>query len=318
MRKQVSATKNLLRWVTLIVLVTGLACATARQLPQPSTEVQQLAFEIQTATPTTPAVLSLIDVSTSTPVPDVQNLLVITSSPLATATLMVTSTQVVTPTLQPEAKALETTVTAELAATETVGAIVPTVTPESTPTVPVAKPLQGGEWDFETGFIPWTNPYGDACPGSGLANGWSAFTTRDQYGSSCLNQTTWQDNVYTGGSSQEITFAYVGNQAGIFKSAPATLGHRYTIEAYMRREFSPAKVEVALGIDLSGGVNWQAETVQWFPWNQDFENQWSRTEETVVATGEVITIFIKGSHPYPEPGGALRIDSISVVDLGSG
>ena len=84
----------------------------------------------------------------------------------------------------------------------------------------------------------------------------------------------------------------------------------------MRREFSPAKVEVTLGIDLSGGLNWEAETIQWSPWDEDFENEWSRTEETVRAIGESMTIFIKGSHPYPEPGGALRLDSISVVDLG--
>lgn len=307
-----STIENSLRWVTLIGLMTGLACATVRQLPQPTAEVQQLAFEIQTATPTTPAVLSLIEESTSTPVPDVQSILAITASPLATVALVVTST------LQPEIGPVEATVTAEPTATETVIIIVPTATPQSTPTLPPAKPVQGGEWDFETGFTPWANPFGDACPGSGLANGWSAFTTRDQYGSSCLNQTTWQDNVYTGQSAQEITFAYVGNQAGIFKSVPTTAGHQYTIEAYMRRESSPAKVEVTLGLDLSGGTNWQAETVQWFPWNQDFENQWSRTEETVTANGEVLTIFIKGFHPYPEPGGALRIDSISIVDKGPG
>ena len=192
----------------------------------------------------------------------------------------------------------------------------PTATPPPAPTAPLAEPLRGGAWDFEAGFVEWRNPYGDGCPGSGLANGWTAFTTRDQYGSSCMNQTVWKDNVHSGESAQEITFAYVGNQAGIFKTAPAIPGHRYTVEAYTRREFSPAKVELSLGIDLNGGVDWQAESVQWFPWDEDLDDAWARTEETVTATGETMTIFIKGSHPYPEPGGALRIDSISVVDIG--
>ena len=86
--------------------------------------------------------------------------------------------------------------------------------------------------------------------------------------------------------------------------------------AYTRREFSPAQVEVALGIDLSGGTNWQAESVNWFAWDEDLNDEWNKTEEIVTALGDRMTIFIKGSHPYPEPGGALRIDSVSVLDLG--
>jgi hypothetical protein len=176
--------------------------------------------------------------------------------------------------------------------------------------------LQGGAWDFEDGFQTWPNPYGDACPGSGLANGWTAFSSRDQYGSSCMNETVWKDNVYSGHSAQEITFAYVGVEAGIFKTAPSIPGHRYTIEAHMRREFSPATVQVSLGVDLNGGADWQAESVQWFAWNEDLDDAWAKTSAAVTATGESMTIFIKGTHPYPEPGGTLRLDNVSVVDIG--
>ena len=276
-----------------------LACAIVRQTPQPTPELEQRVFEIQTSTPTTAPILALGDIATYTPTPNV------------TPTPAITATQVATDTFE-----TETIATEELVATETAVIVLPTSTPEPTATVAVAEPLRGGEWDFEVGFTPWPNPFGDSCDGAALADGWSAFTTRDQFGSSCMNQTTWADNVYGGLSAQEITFAYIGNQAGVFKTAPTIPGHRYTIEAFMRREFSPAKVEVSLGIDLSGGLNWEAETVQWFPWDEDFENEWSRTEETVTATGEAMTIFIKGSHPYPEPGGTLRLDSVSVVDLG--
>ena len=84
----------------------------------------------------------------------------------------------------------------------------------------------------------------------------------------------------------------------------------------MRREFSPAKLEVFLGVDLNGSPDWQSDNVQWFPWLEDLDNAWARTEATVTANGETMTIFLKGVHPYPEPGGVLRLDSISIVDNG--
>lgn len=285
---------DLSRWAGLTVLLSTLACAIFRQTPQPGATLEPLAFEVQTATPTVTPVAYFSDVPTYTPDPNV------TPTPLITSTLEVTITA-----------ELEETPTPEVLATQT-----PSAPPTPTPTVALAEPLRGGVWDFEDGFAEWRNPYGDVCPGSGLANGWTAFTSQDQYGSSCMNQTVWKDNVFSGESAQEITFAYVGVQAGIFRTAPAIAGHRYTIEAHMRREFSPAKVEVFLGIDLSGGTNWQADSVQWFPWAEDLDETWAKTEETVTATGETMTIFIKGSHPYPEPGGTLRLDAVSVVDIG--
>jgi hypothetical protein len=265
-------------------------------MPQPRPTIEQLAFEVQTATPT---ILALFGAPTDTPNPEL------------TVTPPITPTQELTPTT--EADAAEP---AEEATPVPLAAEAPPAPTDIPTPMPTAVPVQGGAWDFEEGFQEWRNPYGDSCSGSGLANGWTAFTTRDQYGSSCMNQTVWEGNVYTGESAQEITFAYVGTQAGIFRPVPTIPGHQYQVSAYMRREFSPAKVEVALGIDLTGGVNWQAETVQWFPWREDVDDAWGKTEETVAATGETMTIFIKGFHPYPEPGGTLRLDSISITDLG--
>jgi hypothetical protein len=63
-------------------------------------------------------------------------------------------------------------------------------------------------------------------------------------------------------------------------------------------------------------VDWQAESVMWFPWQEDVDDAWAKTEATLVATGETMTVFINGSHPYPEPGGTLRLDAISIADLG--
>ena len=73
---------------------------------------------------------------------------------------------------------------------------------------------------------------------------------------------------------------------------------------------------MALGVDLTGGTAWDADTVQWFPWDNGAEDTWVATEETVTATGESMTIFIKGFHPLAEQGGKTVIDNVSVTDLG--
>lgn len=289
-----------LPWWVAILLLPSLACALARQTPQPAPTLDQLVFEIQTSTPTVTPVMFLADAPTYTPDPNVTPTPALTSTITAAITSTLTAELAKTPTPAPEA----------------VSPPIPTAPPPPTPTSPPAEPLQGGVWDFEDGFSVWQNPYGDVCPGSGLANGWNSFTTRDQFGSACFNETAWQANVHSGVSAQEITFAYVGIEAGIFRAAPTLPGHRYSVEAFMRREFSPAKLEVSLGLDPTGGVDWQAGTVQWFPWLEDLDDTWSRTEATATAAAETMTIFIKGSHPYPEPGGALRLDSIRIVDLG--
>ena len=298
------------RQAGLVLFLPLLACALARQTPQPAPTLEQLAFEIQTSTPTFTPVLGLIGGPTNTPDPNATATPALTSTLTLTATLPHTATQEAAPpppppTLPPEPQQVAAIQPAPVEAT-----------PAPAPAVPTAEPIQGGAWDFEEGFSAWGNPYGDRCPGSGLANGWSAFTTRDQFGSSCFNQTVWKGNVNSGESAQEITFAYVGVQAGIFKSVPTTPGHRYSVSAFMIHEASPAKLEVALGLDPSGGTDWQAPSVQWFPWDENKDDTWAKTEETITAAGTSLTIFLEGSHPYPEPGGTLRLDSISITDLG--
>jgi len=294
--------KSAFGWASLFLLGPLLACSLAKQTPQPTTEFEQLAFEVQTATPT---ISLMFEVATFTPVPKATPTPTLTPTPEITVTVISE-----TDAAAPPVEAAAPPVPAEVPAPP------PPPPPPPTPTVPLAEPLRGGVWDFEDGFQPWANPYRDACPGSGLANGWTAFTNRDQYGSACMNQTVWKDNVHSGQSAQEVTFAYVGIEAGVYRPAPTLPGHRYTIEAHMRREFSPAKVSVFLGVDLTGGTNWEADTVQWFPWDEDVDDAWGATNVTITATGETMTVFLKGSHPYPEPGGTLRLDNISIEDIG--
>jgi hypothetical protein len=295
-------------WLALVVLLS-LACALgggATAIPPQ----RPAAYEIQTATPTldpnrvTPelerleaepaVVLPMLDAPTHTPNPNAPTP---RPSPTPFATL---------PLLEAPVE-----MTATLALTAAVAMAAPTrrvVTPD--------PPLQGGDWDFETEFIPWPNPYGEPCPGAAVASGWTAFVEDGPYGSSCMNENLYQPNVFSGRKSQEITFDFIQANSGVWRAISTRPGHRYSIAAFAKHDRSLSPVQMALGIDLTGGTVWNAETVQWFAWDEGGEDVWTATEETVTATGESMTIFIKGFHPMAEQGGKTVIDNVSVTDLG--
>lgn len=179
-------------------------------------------------------------------------------------------------------------------------------------------PLQGGDWDFEADFVPWANPYGEPCPGAAVALGWTAFAERGEFGSSCFNENLYAPNVFSGVKSQEITFDFIAANSGVYRAIPTRPEHRYNIVAYAKHDRSLVPVEMFLGVDLSGGTAWNGESVQWFPWDSSAEDTWVATEETVTATGQSMTIFIRGYHPVAEQGGKTVIDNVSVTDLGPG
>lgn len=266
-----------------------------------------VSFDLQTPTPTldpeqiTPepveaeqaVILPLDDAPTHTPDPNIPPTLP-PPPPTATPTLE--------PTEEPE--------------------IEPTATPEVIVAVPTVQeveldpPLQGGDWDFEADFTPWANPYGEPCPGSSIASGWTAFVEQGEFGSSCMNENLYKPNVFSGFKSQEITFDFIATNSGVFRTIPTKVGHRYNIVAYAKHDRSATPVEMFLGVDLSGGTAWNAETVEWFPWDSGLEDTWVPTEETITATGENMTIFIRAWHPVAEQGGKTVIDNVSVTHLG--
>jgi hypothetical protein len=216
--------------------------------------------------------------------------------------------------------------TATLAATPTTSATIEAALPKSPAATPApAKPtvsatldppLAGGSWDFEANFEPWGNPFGEPCPGASVGSGWVAFTAAGQYGSSCFNENLYQPNVFSGLKSQEITFDFIDAHSGVLRTIPTQIGHQYNIMAYAKHDHSISPIEMALGVDLTGGTEWSAESVQWFPWDGTAEDTWLLTEKTVTATGESMTIFIKGFHPQGDQGGKTVIDNVSVTDLG--
>jgi hypothetical protein len=177
-------------------------------------------------------------------------------------------------------------------------------------------PLEGGDWDFETDFIPWPNPYGEPCPGAAVALGWTPFVERGEYGSSCLNENLYAPNVFSGLKSQELTFDFIAANSGVYRTIPTKVGHRYSLVAYAKHDHSLVPVQMYLGVDLTGGTVWNGETVEWFAWDSEVEDAWVPSEAIVTATGESMTIFIRGHHPVAEQGGKTVIDNVSVTDLG--
>lgn len=313
--------------LVLLSLACGIGGGAATALPPG----RPASFEVQAATDTPNPqqiratrvavaavpleITPLGDAPTHTPDPNV------TATPLQ----LPTSTPTLPPTPTTDSETLESVgadpTTEPLPTTEPEAAepaVEPTLPPPTVPAEPVEldPPLERGEWDFETNYIPWPNPHGEPCPGAAVASGWNAFAENGPYGSSCFNENLYQPNVFSGAKSQEITFDFIAANSGVYRTISTQPNHRYTIVAYAKRDRSAAPVQMFLGIDYAGGTAWDAETVEWIPWDEEAEDTWTATEETVTATGEQMTLFIRGFHPMADQGGKTVIDNVSVTHVG--
>ncbi len=290
-----------------------LACTVSQRQPTVIPVGRPISYEVQTATPTsikpnneavatTAALSPLTDAPTFTPAPPTS-----LPAPTDTPTLVVVATEMIAPTDVPTLEATATPVTPKV--------ITATVPPKPAVDGTIDPPLKGGEWDFESSFVLWTNPHGD-CSGALVGAGWTAFVEKGQFGSSCMGENKYKGDVQAGVKSQEITFDFIQANSGIWRTIPTKTTHRYKIVAYAKHVRSLAPIQMALGVDFGGGTEWNAPTVQWFPWRNPAEDVWVTTEETVTATGSATTIFIKGYHPNGDQGGKTFIDNISITDLG--
>jgi hypothetical protein len=169
---------------------------------------------------------------------------------------------------------------------------------------------------MEAGFVPGASPLDEDCPGWAVAVGWQAFLAPGTPASSCLNENKNPSNTRSGERSQEITFDFVSTEAGIWRHAQTIAGHRYRIEAWGKHVRSQSPVELSLGVDLTGGEDWQAASVVWYPWNETGEDVWVHTQVTVRASGGTLTVFLKGYHPFAARGGATLFDDVRVMDVG--
>ena len=188
------------------------------------------------------------------------------------------------------------------------------VPPAPTP-APTTPPQQGGDWDLEAGFYEWASPYEDFV--GHIANGWSPLIK--VYKPDAVprfNENKFVPNIHSGERSQEISFDYRNGEMGLWRAAAVTPGHRYTVVAWAKYAPSLGGLNLFLGIDLTGGENFVAGTVTWYPWREMTPDQWIATSETVVAAGGRMTIFLRAVHPVAEAGGNTMFDNISLIDEG--
>ena len=81
---------------------------------------------------------------------------------------------------------------------------------------------------------------------------------------------------------------------------------------------SQSPVELSLGVDLSGGQNWQAASATWHPWNEIEDETWVRTQVFVRASAETLSVLLKGpAHLWYRPARhSWLLDDVRVADLG--
>jgi hypothetical protein len=192
---------------------------------------------------------------------------------------------------------------------------VPTEAPSPlAPTIAPQPPREGGSWDFENGFFARASGFEGRVDYVG--NEWDYFRHRGQFGQPTFNENKNPVNVRRGVRSQEIAFESSDGDAGIFRTIDVIPNHRYLISAWGIHYPSPTPIELDLGVDLTGGVDSRARTIQWNPWLAQGEAKWLHTQVTVTATGAKMTIYLRATHRTAAPGGATLFDDVQVHDLG--
>jgi hypothetical protein len=79
--------------------------------------------------------------------------------------------------------------------------------------------------------------------------------------------------VHRSTRSQEIAFESSDGDAGLLRTFDVIPKHRYTISAWGIHFPSPSPIELDVGVDLTGGLDSRADTVDWYPWLQKRRRQ---------------------------------------------
>ena len=149
-----------------------------------------------------------------------------------------------------------------------------------------------------------------------VAEDWKLFRQRGQFGQAPFNENKNPVNVHRGIRSQELAFESSDGEAGVYRSLQVIPNHRYTISAWGIHYPSPTPIELYLGVDLTGGTDYRAATMQWSLWRETADAQWLHTEVTIRTTSPTMAIFLKAVHRVAAGGGATLFDDVSVTDLG--
>ena len=76
-------------------------------------------------------------------------------------------------------------------------------------------------------------------------------------------------------------------------------------------------MELSLGVDLTGGEDWQAAIGDLASLGRDGRGVSGCTPRSPSGPAvQALTVFLKGYHPFAAQGGATLFDNVRVVDLG--
>ena len=168
---------------------------------------------------------------------------------------------------------------------------------------------------MEGGFTEWKSPF-EQFTGH-VATGWSPLIKAfSPPAAPRFNENKFPPNIQSGQRSQEISFDFRSGEMGLWRTIDVIAGHQYTIEAWAKHAPSASGLNLFLGIDLTGGGQFEAVSTTWYPWQNAGPDQWLSTRYTVRATTTRMTIFMRAVHPVAEQGGNTMFDNVSVVDEG--
>jgi hypothetical protein len=166
---------------------------------------------------------------------------------------------------------------------------------------PTAGPLTNGSFE-------------GAVQGNGVGEGWYSFSSNG-YGATYA---VVSDPVYDGSSAQQVVSPQpsTSNQyAGVYQVVATESGSDYMVRAWNRTHFAGGSAwdHIArLGIDLTGGTDFLANSVEWYEFDSA-KDTWHQLELNVTATSSAMTIFLQSWRKWASGGDSLTwFDHVAV------
>jgi PKD repeat protein len=151
----------------------------------------------------------------------------------------------------------------------------------------------------------------------GVGKNWIRFSTTGYE----VTYATVSDEAHGGALAQEIMAPQPGSTdqyAGIYQDVATVPDIEYTVRAWNRTHFpgGHAYDHIArLGIDLTGGTDFQAASVDWYEFDSA-KNTWHLLEIRVTATGSSLTIFLQSWRKWTSGGYCLTwFDDLEVQSV---
>jgi hypothetical protein len=155
---------------------------------------------------------------------------------------------------------------------------------------------------FENGFT------------AGVGNGWTRWQAS---GSNTFTIGQASANHYDGSYAQywsrSDTLAFDG---GVYQVVSVTPGATYEVKAVAKRQSVLAGTFVKVGVDLAGGTNPVAASVNYTDITGSTDNAWVQYTATFVASGSNLTVFARGGHSGTTGGSScyIYLDAVSVIE----